>query len=218
MSDWTYILGTITVVSIGRSSAETKYILESVLDHLPTVTGSEGDMQVHYLPSCYGGIIRNRNEFGQKRKWMHSKEFYETEFSSRNTFKNQFNVIIEANLRDREFEFTKRELMKWLCRLSKRVLVEDLLVKLSDQLGRTVILSDPEPFNEMWEQTSWNSKGRKIAWWEYLFWEPDPLSDMPLKLVWKYLNDPIINAEMQRRLEWAERMRRNKEQQESDHE
>ena len=53
MSDWTYILGTITVMPIGRTTAEAKYILETVLEHLPQVTGTEGNMQVYYHPSSY---------------------------------------------------------------------------------------------------------------------------------------------------------------------
>ena len=216
MSAWTYILGMVSVMPIGRSTAETKYILETVLNHLPEVTGSEGNMHVHYLPSSYDGAIRNHNEFGQITKWMRSNEFYETEFSRSNTVKNQFHIILEAHLRDREFEQTKRELLKWLCRLSKRVSVIDLSVKLSDRIGRTLTLSDPKPFNAMAERVSWKTKGCEKAWWEYLFWEQDPFSDMPLKLVWKYGDDPVINAEMQRRLEWAEWMRQNKGHRESE--
>ena len=74
-----------------------------------------------------------------------------------------------------------------------------------------LLLSDPQPFSEMSEVPSWNSKSGGIAWWEYLFWEPDPFSDMPLKLAWKYWDDPRIDAEMRRRLEWAEQMRQHKE-------
>ena len=43
MSWWTYINGTITVSPMGRTQAEKRYILETVLDHLPLVTGSERD-------------------------------------------------------------------------------------------------------------------------------------------------------------------------------
>lgn len=67
----------------------------------------------------------------------------------------------------------------------------------------------------MAERVSWKTKGCEKAWWEYLFWEQDPFSDMPLKLVWKYGDDPRIDAEM-RRLEWTERMRREKKQQEGE--
>lgn len=48
MSYWTYINGTITVSPMGRTQPEKRYILETVLNHLPRVTGSEGDMNVYH--------------------------------------------------------------------------------------------------------------------------------------------------------------------------
>lgn len=39
MSSWTYIQGTITVSPIGRTQAEKRYILDTVLAHLPIVSG-----------------------------------------------------------------------------------------------------------------------------------------------------------------------------------
>lgn len=47
MSSWTYINGTITVRPMGRTQPEKRYILETVLNHLPRVTGSEGDMNIY---------------------------------------------------------------------------------------------------------------------------------------------------------------------------
>ena len=47
MSYWTYLTGTITVGVMGRTQAEKRYILDTVLDHLPRVTGSEGDMDIY---------------------------------------------------------------------------------------------------------------------------------------------------------------------------
>lgn len=41
MSLWTHINGTITIDAIGRTQAENKYILDTILEHLPLVTGSE---------------------------------------------------------------------------------------------------------------------------------------------------------------------------------
>ena len=46
MSSWTYINGTVTVCPMGRTQPEKRYILETVLNHLPRVTGSGGDMDV----------------------------------------------------------------------------------------------------------------------------------------------------------------------------
>ena len=46
MSFWTYLTGTVTVRPMGRTQAEKRYILDTVLEHLPLVTGSEKDMNV----------------------------------------------------------------------------------------------------------------------------------------------------------------------------
>jgi hypothetical protein len=44
MSWWTYINGMIKVSPMGRTQAEKTYILQTVLDHLPIVTGSGGEI------------------------------------------------------------------------------------------------------------------------------------------------------------------------------
>ena len=49
MSSWTYIQGTITVSPIGRTQAEKRYILDTVLAHLPIVSGSKRDMNVYVI-------------------------------------------------------------------------------------------------------------------------------------------------------------------------
>ena len=41
MSYWTHINGVIDVSPMGRTPAEQRYILETVLNHLPIVSGSE---------------------------------------------------------------------------------------------------------------------------------------------------------------------------------
>ena len=110
--------------------------------------------------------------------------------------------VLEARLRDREFDETKRELNKWLNRLAKRVLVTDILVKLSGG-GRTLVLDDPEPYSQMTEPFSWwKESGGKPAWVEYLLWESAPGTRYPLKLMYKYYEDPEISAELARRLAW----------------
>ena len=47
MSLWTYIHGSIYVDVPGRSQPEMQYIVSTILEHLPRVTGSEGDMEVY---------------------------------------------------------------------------------------------------------------------------------------------------------------------------
>lgn len=49
MSYWSFVHGTVTVLPFGRTQAEKRYLLDTVLDHLPKVTGSEGDMNIYLL-------------------------------------------------------------------------------------------------------------------------------------------------------------------------
>lgn len=64
MSRWTYVHGTITVRPMGRTQAEKRYILETVLDHLPVVTGSEGDMDVYIVQPKGYESSSSCDEFG----------------------------------------------------------------------------------------------------------------------------------------------------------
>lgn len=65
MSSWTYINGTITVRPMGRTQPEKRYILETVLNHLPRVTGSEGDMNVYIIQKNGYNSSCSRDEFGE---------------------------------------------------------------------------------------------------------------------------------------------------------
>ena len=56
VSFWTYVNGTITVSPMGRTQAEKRYILDTVLEHLPLVTGSEGDMDTYNIHKFF--VIR----------------------------------------------------------------------------------------------------------------------------------------------------------------
>ena len=49
MSFWSYVKGMIEVYPMGRTQAEKRYILETVLSHLPPVTGSEENMKAHIV-------------------------------------------------------------------------------------------------------------------------------------------------------------------------
>lgn len=66
MSSWTYIQGTITVSPIGRTQAEKRYILDTVLAHLPIVSGSEKDMDVYVIQKNGHNSSCSCDEFGEE--------------------------------------------------------------------------------------------------------------------------------------------------------
>ena len=65
MSLWTYIRGAITVSPMGRSQAEKRYILDTVLAHLPKITGSDRNMDVYVIQKNWYDEYDSCDEFGQ---------------------------------------------------------------------------------------------------------------------------------------------------------
>lgn len=65
MSNWTYVSGVVDVMPLGRSQAEKRYILDTVLAHLPKVTGSERDMNVYVIQKNGYNSSSSHDEFGQ---------------------------------------------------------------------------------------------------------------------------------------------------------
>lgn len=197
MSAWTYIEGVITTVPIGRTQPEKRYILDTILEHMPKVTGSEGDMHVHVIQKHGYNSSSSHNEFGE---WIPGQ---------RNQTQTDYLIVLEAALRDRYFEETLRELNKWLNRFAKRAGIEHILVKLSSW-GMTswqwkeIVISDPKPYEKMMEWPSWSDRsGGEPAWCEYLMWDSAKDSWYPMTLMYKYYNDPENDAEVKRRMDYA---------------
>ena len=179
MSNWTYVNGTIEVSTLGRTQEEIEYILKTVLRHLPKVTGSERDMNTYII---------------KKEGYNFSSSC--DEFEKANPLKIQENYIIVVNgsLRDRTLNETHKEFQKWICRLSKRVLVENVIVEIKEGFfsdAKSIIISDTlDKYSEMYECPSW-SKGSdgEPNWCEYLMWRKGVNSNLPMLLTYKYYNN-----------------------------
>ena len=198
MSWWTYVSGVVEVEVPGRTQAECRYIVDSVLDHLPLVTGSEGCMKFHVIQRDGYNCSSTHDEFGMRTNNL--VDDYGDK-SRRHGFlqkQDHYLIVLEGGLRDREFDQTKHELTKWLCRLAKRLFVSSLLVGLS-AYKKVLIFSDEIPFTNMYE---WETSK---SWTNYLMWERDPKSDLPLQLVNKYFDDKYVKDELKRREEWQDK-------------
>ena len=201
MSCWTYISGTIDVMVPGKTQAEIDYILQTILDHLPRVTGSEGDMEVYpcrhkgHNTSCscdeYEMNTNNlTSDYGTKsrRGWLRMQDTY--------------TLAIHAALRDRCFEETLKEFMRWLCRLSKRLLVESVLVRIREWEKSIVIddnMSTHSPYWDMHESPSWANDNHEPAWWEHLMWKRYKNTPLPLEHIVKYYDDEDADADFEKR-------------------
>ena len=121
MSYWTYITGTITVSPIGCTQAQKKYILDTVLAHLPIVSGSEKDMDVYVIQKNGHNSSCSCDEFGERTNNL--TDWYGDRTRSRGMLctQDEYILVVDAALRDREFDETYREFIKWLVRLGKDI-------------------------------------------------------------------------------------------------
>lgn len=192
MSWWSYVHGTIVVSPTGRTQAEKKYVLDTVLNHLPQVTGSEKDMQVYVIQKngynstsscdefgkCTNNLIDAYGDRSRKRGWLRMQD--------------EYILVVDGSLRDREFDETFREFQKWLIRLAKRVMIETVLVKINDFSKQTLIQDNHEYYCNLYEYpaNSYGNKTSEPAWYEYLLWQPMNNNRMyPKILGYKYYAD-----------------------------
>nr|UVX65437.1 MAG: hypothetical protein [Bacteriophage sp.] len=98
MSSWTYIRGLIELNVPGRTQAEKDYILQTVIDHLPKVTGSEGNMDIHTVQAYGYDMWSNRDELDNLA----------LDFKTQ----SRYFLVLDGSLRDRYYEDTFKELNK----------------------------------------------------------------------------------------------------------
>jgi len=195
MSNWTYITGVITVDTMGRSQAEARCILDTVLAHLPKVPGSEDDMEVYVNQKRGHNSSSSHDEFGQRSNLWNDEYFHTFGMQS------EYLITIDAHLRDTVFEETFRNFQKWLCRFAKRIWIKDIIVKVSDDC-KSAIIQDAEPYDAMLEPFSWDidNKTGEPNWVEFLRYDTTKEGFYPMLLAYKYYNDPDNDAEVERRM------------------
>ena len=209
MSWWTYINGTITVEPMGRTQAEKRYILETVINHLPLVTGSEKDMDIYIIQKNGHTMSSSCDEYGQNTNNL--TDIYNCHSYKRGWLRVQDEYILVVNgaFRDREFYETFREFMKWICRLAKRVSINSILVKIKGY-DKEYVINDScdydSPYSQMEEYPSWCEESNgEPCWAEHLMWDKAKDSDYPMLLAYKYFADPENDAEVERRREFQKK-------------
>lgn len=216
MSFWTYINGTVTVRPLGRTQEEKEYILKSVLNHLPLVTGSERDMYVYVIQKNGDSSSSSCDEFGEvtnnlvdnygnrsrKRGWLRTQD--------------EYILVVNGSLRDRIFDQTYKEFQKWLCRLAKRVGVEDVLVEIKGW-KQSALIRNPHiqkknvyetVYGQMFEKPTWcyeNDEYGEPNWCEFMLYDRAKNSDYPMLLAYKYFADEENDKEVERRMEYQKR-------------
>lgn len=206
MSYWTYVNGNIIVSPMGRTQAEKRYILETVLDHLPLVTGSEKNMNVYIIQKKGYEDFSSHTEFGEYggyRNW----ETLSTNMQS------EYILVVYGSFRDREFEQTYKEFQRWICRLAKRVDIEDVIVEISGY-GKSEIIrnhllksqySYQTVYGQMFEKPTWcynDGEVHEPNWCEYLMWDKAKNGNLPIMLEYKYFSNKENDEEAERRINY----------------
>lgn len=203
MSLWSYVHGAITVSPPGLTQAHKAYVLDTILAHLPQVTGSEENMQT-YVTQCNGYDASDGCD-----------EFMTPyQFSPKATYKDRglmhlqshYLITVRGQLRDRHVELTHRELLRWLVRLAKRVYVDEVTVSVyGDALGHCtrpmIITNDKRKFSALHEWSPCDEDDTPPAWADFMMWERDE-SGLPLELAYKYYNDADLDREVARRKQY----------------
>lgn len=211
MSSWCYIQGTITVSPIGCTQAQKRYVLDTVLAHLPIVSGSERDMNVYVIQKNGHNSSSSCDEFGERTNNLVDRYGQKSRVRGWLCTQDEYILVVDAALRDREFDQTYREFIKWLVRLGKRVMIDNILVKISGYDKSTIIkdycvqnekYSYQSVFLNLFEGTSWVNDDGEVNWCEYMLYPRAKDSDYPMMLAYKYFNDKENDEEVKRRMEY----------------
>lgn len=149
MSNWTYIQGLIELDVPGRTQAEKNYILQTVIDHLPKVTGSEKSMNIYTIQTAGYDSWQNFDEFYNR------VEDFKTQ--------SRYFLVLDGNLRDRYYKDTFKELNKFPNRLGKRLMVDSVYVRLYDYNHSHIFTNKNDCYGKMFENDN--------PWYNYLMWE-----------------------------------------------
>lgn len=152
MSVWTHAKGILSVNIYGRTQAECKYIIETVLEHLPKIYG----MNTYIVQEKGCNTSCTHNEFGEfiKDGW--------------HEYQSNYFIVIDGDFRHTEFDEAYRNFMRWVTRLAKRVTVQSCVVKIWQEWGKEYIID--KDFSDMCVDFSCCGKGT-VNWCEYLMWE-----------------------------------------------
>lgn len=214
LSLWSYINGTVTVSPMGRTQVEKRYILDTVLEHLPVVTGSEGDMDVYVLQKRGYNKWSNCDEFGQFTNNLIDDYGDRSRERGWLRIQDEYILVVNGALRDRMFDQAYREFLKWLCRLAKRVDVSDVLVEVkgcNQSAFKSALIRNDEldsekscktTYGQMFEYPTWNNKDGEVNWCEYLLWNREKYSSYPMMLTYKYFEDKENDEEVERRMKY----------------
>lgn len=117
MSNWTTVSGVIEVDTYAGTTHKARYITECVINHLPRISGSEGDVDIFInQPSNYN-LSSSCDELCAETNLM-EKDYYGFR---QHKVQTKTIITVQGHLRDTYSNEIYRQVVKWLTRLSKRL-------------------------------------------------------------------------------------------------
>lgn len=181
MSRWTYVTGWLQVCPLGKTQEEMEFVLKTVLNHLPVVQGSEENMYVHVIRGGGHNCSSSCDEYNENTNNLIDHR-YGSGYKSRRGWletQNNYYVFIEGHFRDRYFDETYRQIVKWITRLAKRVQTSEVDVLVRDDWNKSSRITT-DLFDGVWEDCSWSIwkdkkyyvpyEGYEYNWCEHLLW------------------------------------------------
>ena len=145
MSEWVYVDGMIEIDTNSRSDAESMYIAQSVVNHLPQVHGSEGNVEYYLSLKNEDSDYDYKDEFGNLSNLTRGETAY-SDFR----WQTQVIIAVHGELRDTNFDAALREMTNMLNWLSSRIYVNTCLVRVRSY-GREFIFRDSNrEFKSSW--------------------------------------------------------------------
>lgn len=163
MSVWSYVRGCVWVQVPGRTQCECDYVIKSVLNHLPLVSGSESDTYLQPVEANVDLHFSRFDDFGRPSNILINNK--ETNFHSRSgsfVVCNTYAIVVSGNLRDRSFEETVRNTEKLIVRLGKRLYVQHLHVLVYGDTGQSFSFSQSSELGKDWVSQLYNPDESKV--------------------------------------------------------
>lgn len=139
MSWWTYVRGIVEVDTFADSDPEAMFMAQTVVNHLPRITGSERDVSVYCVRPNGANMSSNCDEFDIPSN-LYTPGSYFRSFETQ----TKILIVLSGNLRDRKLPETLRETSKFLSRLASRLPIDHCLISVSDMHHKSYIFNDPE--------------------------------------------------------------------------
>lgn len=153
----------------GRTQHEIEYVLKTVLDHLPRVSGSEGDMKTHLIKSYGHDTYSSHDEFFRRTDKAVTRHGDRSLQHGMYPMQYTYFIFLEGNLRDRLIPETAKELVHWLFRLAKRVHITEVDITVAGYGRSPFRFNNADILYEAFEDVTWDPE-HPGNWIEYLLW------------------------------------------------